>query len=308
MRTESPAPPWWVDLVHPAPLGAAAVLFLNDHALKGAGILPGWLTGKLSDVAGLFVFPIFAVACLRWAAAAAGRAVPRGRALPWVVAGLAGALFTAVKLSPAANRWVSSVLGANSMDPSDLLALAALVPSALWMSRPAVLRAPLGSPAMRTAAAAFAGLACVATSKVAEPPQPRPGPARLAEKNLPCAHITPVTCRYDATRFVVRLSARRQDSRSCRVNVVSVYTNGSQGDAGGLLADAPVFELDAKDAALIGAWGRLGRAGQAWEKAKVRVWQDGQVEEGPTRYHSEVEVSCRPGFGDDTQPPAEVAR
>ena len=42
-------PGWWVALV---------VLLVNDHLLKGGGILPGWLTGKLSDFAFLVVLPV----------------------------------------------------------------------------------------------------------------------------------------------------------------------------------------------------------------------------------------------------------
>ncbi|RMG11865.1 MAG: hypothetical protein D6729_17430 [Deltaproteobacteria bacterium] len=43
----------------PLPLLAVGVLALNDHVLKGSGLLPGWVTGKLSDLAGLFFFPLF---------------------------------------------------------------------------------------------------------------------------------------------------------------------------------------------------------------------------------------------------------
>lgn len=49
-------PVWWCALV---------VLLLNDHVLKGAGLVPAWLTGKLSDFAGLIVAPILAAALLR---------------------------------------------------------------------------------------------------------------------------------------------------------------------------------------------------------------------------------------------------
>ncbi|HVH41981.1 MAG TPA: hypothetical protein VM925_06545 [Labilithrix sp.] len=41
---------------HPAVLGAIATLVSNDHVLKHAH--PSWLTGKLSDAAGLFFFPV----------------------------------------------------------------------------------------------------------------------------------------------------------------------------------------------------------------------------------------------------------
>ncbi|MEQ8280212.1 MAG: hypothetical protein RMA76_22075 [Deltaproteobacteria bacterium] len=46
-------------LLHPVPLAAIGVLLLNDHVLKAA--YPGFVTGKLSDVAGLVFFPLFLV-------------------------------------------------------------------------------------------------------------------------------------------------------------------------------------------------------------------------------------------------------
>jgi hypothetical protein len=42
---------------HPVALAAIAVLVLNDHYLKAA--YPGFITGKLSDAAGLIFFPLF---------------------------------------------------------------------------------------------------------------------------------------------------------------------------------------------------------------------------------------------------------
>ena len=45
-------------LLHPVWLGSLALLALNDHWLKGSGLLPGALTGKLSDFAGLMVAPL----------------------------------------------------------------------------------------------------------------------------------------------------------------------------------------------------------------------------------------------------------
>lgn len=44
-------------LAHPLWVACLLVLLVNDHILKGAGLLPGWVTGKLSDLAGLFVAP-----------------------------------------------------------------------------------------------------------------------------------------------------------------------------------------------------------------------------------------------------------
>ena len=50
------------EYLHPVSLGALAILALNDHWLKGAGLFPGWLTGKLSDVAGMIFFPLLLTA------------------------------------------------------------------------------------------------------------------------------------------------------------------------------------------------------------------------------------------------------
>ncbi len=52
-------------LKHPVFWVALAVLLLNDHVFKGGDVLPAWLTGKLSDFAGLIVAPIVLVALLR---------------------------------------------------------------------------------------------------------------------------------------------------------------------------------------------------------------------------------------------------
>lgn len=117
-------------LGHPAALAAIALLLVNDHLLKDS--VPGWLTGKLSDVAGLVFFPL-----LVWAV------VQRSIAL--CVIG-SGAAFAAVKLWQPANtggewllgaaRWPLDALADLSLpslapveivrDPTDLLALPAL--------------------------------------------------------------------------------------------------------------------------------------------------------------------------------------
>ena len=67
----------WRGLTHPGWWCALALLALNDHMLKGSGLLPGALTGKLSDVAGMVAAPVLAAA-LRWVVVA----------LRWVVAAL----------------------------------------------------------------------------------------------------------------------------------------------------------------------------------------------------------------------------
>ena len=312
------SPPWWVDLVHPLPIAAATALLLNDHALKGSGLLPAAWTGKLSDVAGLFVFPVIVVACLRWAAEttrAPRRPLARSPRLAWSVAALTGLAFAGVKLVPAVNRVASDLLGPNVMDPTDLFALVALAPAAIWMSRrvappPATRRPPDPSRATRTVTAAFVALACAATSSKKEPIMPSPARAAAAvvSRQAPCARLSAVTCRYDATRFVVRLSAQKQDSRTCNVTVAAFRPEGTAKADNGTLVEAPTFEVTGGEAALFGAWGRFAQPGQTWESAHVWINQRGHDRDGPIERQTDVQVACRPGFGEDTTPPTEVAQ
>ncbi len=104
-------------LCHPATLAAVIVLLVNDHLLKA--LWPGFLTGKLSDVAGLVVAPpLVALLFLRRADLAATL--------------LTGALFTLVKTTQTGAELASQVwtlvAGPSRVlaDPTDLLALPAL--------------------------------------------------------------------------------------------------------------------------------------------------------------------------------------
>lgn len=119
--------------IHPLPLLAVAVLVINDRYLKAA--YPSWWTGKLSDMAGLFFFPLFLCAsvCLMMN-------LRRGRRnIYWInrlglIAAIAGTalVFTLVKVWPPAT-WIYirslEVLGFPSQvtyDPSDLWTLLVL--------------------------------------------------------------------------------------------------------------------------------------------------------------------------------------
>ncbi|MGC3995851.1 MAG: hypothetical protein QM779_17325 [Propionicimonas sp.] len=106
---------------------AVVVLAVNDHVLKGAW--PGWLTGKLSDVAGVAV-----VATLL--------AVLMGATRGTVVAGLA---FVLLKTVPGVAEAAAPLLGGVTLrDPSDLVALVVLPP--LWLG----LNSPRPDQARRT--------------------------------------------------------------------------------------------------------------------------------------------------------------
>lgn len=144
------------ELLHPAPLVAVIVLAVNDHLLKGSGLVPGWLTGKLSDVAGYFFFPLLLTALgdtiartfarwfglrqldfsLRWWKA-------------WVALALTAGIALGLELSPAIGGVIVSFLrtlgfsAGTTRDPLDLLALCSLVPAA-WIFRAELARVPLG--------------------------------------------------------------------------------------------------------------------------------------------------------------------
>lgn len=157
-------------LLRPLPLLAVALLAVNDHVLKGLPGAPSWLTGKLSDVAGLFFFPLLLVvlgnlAALALALLLPGRpafaptrrvllmlASPRLHHVLWA-AGLTGAAFAAVQMLP----WAARAYGAASalcmgkpghiarvtMDVTDLAALLVL-PVCVWWARGQLGRVPPG--------------------------------------------------------------------------------------------------------------------------------------------------------------------
>lgn len=122
-------------LLRPLALAAVATLALNDHVLKP------WLhnafTGKLSDVAGCFVLPLFLGAVLEALGVRAARVRLHVGAVVTLV------FFSALKASPLVAAHVSEVLslgwqlvgqrgGAILADPTDLLALPAVM--AAWAS------------------------------------------------------------------------------------------------------------------------------------------------------------------------------
>ena len=128
-------------LASPPSLVAIALLLANDHLLKARS--PSWLTGKLSDFAGLYFAPYLAVLAAFAALWACQRVASRGRepALPLAAAralggaafAATGALFAALKLSPVTARPAQMLLEtlaghplAMAMDPTDLPALAVL--------------------------------------------------------------------------------------------------------------------------------------------------------------------------------------
>lgn len=150
---------------------ALAVLAINDHVLKGAGILPGEITGKLSDLAGMIVAPVVLVALLGLRARAA-------KAAAFAVVALG---FATLELSPAAAAAWDRALGAIGIpsrswaDPSDLVGLA-MLPIAWWLVRERSLPEQVEDTglarALQKSALVLGLFACAATTE-APPPVPQ---------------------------------------------------------------------------------------------------------------------------------------
>ncbi|HET6705697.1 hypothetical protein [Amycolatopsis sp.] len=148
---------------HPLTVGATAVLLLNDHVLKQAW--PGFVTGKLSDVAGLVVAPPVLGLLL-------GLVLP-ARAGAAAAVLVTGAGFAVVKLTAAGAGVASaawSVVNGPSVilaDPTDLIALPALGVS-WWAWRRVTAAPPLAFRLRVVVALPFTVLAITATSAPSE--------------------------------------------------------------------------------------------------------------------------------------------
>ncbi len=123
-------------LLHPGVIVAVLVLLINDHYLKAAA--PGFITGKLSDAAGLAYFPLFLQALWEWCGGGVSKRVLRVCCAATVL------VFSSVKTIPLCHDlyevglgWlqypVRAWIGASAparvalqMDPWDLLALPAV--------------------------------------------------------------------------------------------------------------------------------------------------------------------------------------
>lgn len=117
-------------LCHPAVLVAVAVVAINDHLLKGSGLLPGVVTGKLSDVAGLFFFPVLVAVLFYLAVRLAGlesRFWRRPQVLVDAAVVVTVAGFTAVNVVEPVNAVAAQVWGVFTMDPTDLFCLPMVV-------------------------------------------------------------------------------------------------------------------------------------------------------------------------------------
>lgn len=148
-------------LSHPLWLGALCLLVVNDHLLKGAGILPGWLTGKLSDLAGFLLLPMLLAVLVR----------ARTRAVLLLCHAAAAGLLLGLELSPGLCALVHRTLGLRLWaDPTDLVALLSIVVSYRVLGARAAQPRPIRRSLVRPAV--FVGaLACAASSPSDPPPR-----------------------------------------------------------------------------------------------------------------------------------------
>jgi hypothetical protein len=189
-------------LVRPGALVALGVLITNDHLLKGSGLLPGWLTGKLSDFAGLYLFPILVFGLFGHAR----------------VVGIATALgFLSVKLVPAVNGFVASAWGPMRMDPTDLVAL-----PMVWLAVRGLERgAPHpGSLGFRIAVTLASVAACIATSQ----PLTRGYPEwklEAGKQHIGCARLEVWVSKSGKEGVGVNVQVDSTGAERCHVEILS---------------------------------------------------------------------------------------
>jgi len=126
------------EVLAPLPLLALALLIVNDRWLKGTA-LPELVTGKLSDVTGVFVFPLVATAMVDLVGVGLGRlGVTRWdySLRRWKLAAaiaFTALVFGGIKLSPVLGGWVerawAAIIPGSTIypDPTDAVALVALI-------------------------------------------------------------------------------------------------------------------------------------------------------------------------------------
>jgi hypothetical protein len=153
-----------VSLARPLPLFAVVVLLVNDHVLKR--VIPSTVTGKLSDLAGLFFFPVLLATLARVV-------VPRAPVRPLAIACAASTamVFASIKTSSLANAVANHVIGPTVLDRTDLLALPACALAALYLLRVDRVRETRRGISMGDRAAiVLAAAASAATSAIHKPP------------------------------------------------------------------------------------------------------------------------------------------
>lgn len=151
-------------LLHPLWWFALCLLVVNDFVLKSSSFA-GLLTGKLSDFAGLLIFPLFVATIL----GVSGRRA-------WLAVHLvSGALFSSLKLIPAFSEFITQTAALVGLpfyavcDPWDLVALIVLPGSYYIYPRLKPMVAPKRRALLTSIGVLFAGFATVATGATPVP-------------------------------------------------------------------------------------------------------------------------------------------
>ncbi|MCP4376377.1 MAG: hypothetical protein GY794_09410 [bacterium] len=147
-------------MISPLFIAAVIVMAANDHLLKGTGVIPASVTGKLSDFAFLFFVPIVIAFVFR----------VRSYGPLVVIYVTIGILFSAINLSGWFSQLVERIFGLAMIpmhlwpDPTDLLALM-IMPLSIWFvhRRRTAWRIELAG-LLRCVIAVTSLVACAATS------------------------------------------------------------------------------------------------------------------------------------------------
>ena len=155
---------------HPLVLISILVLLLNDHVFKAS--MPSALTGKLSDLAGLFFFPFLVGTILQSQVKLflPARRLPARQALEASFF-LSAAFFIGIKTFPSFNGFVADWLSTLfhlpvhiALDPTDLLAFIVFIPAWMLWARIERGRQPAAPGKLAFTVLGLGALACVATS------------------------------------------------------------------------------------------------------------------------------------------------
>lgn len=112
-------------VTHPVVIGSALLILVNDFVLRS--VVPGWVTGKLSDVGWLVVVPVVLADLVQLAR------VPRRVARPLAVT-TAASLYTLLQVWPPLGSWLRAD---HVADLGDLIALPALLGALfVWRAPP----------------------------------------------------------------------------------------------------------------------------------------------------------------------------
>ena len=146
-------------VTHPAWIVAVFVLLVNDHIVKPAAFAEP-IAGKVSDFAGLFLFPVLLATLLR----------VRSRRGLWLTGAATAVVFSSINVSPAFAAWFDALVSTvvpftTTVDPTDLIALIA-IPVGVVFFEPLMLTTNVGRTrrTVEAAAVTLGGLASMATS------------------------------------------------------------------------------------------------------------------------------------------------